>query len=93
MTASPSPRSSTPRIWVWSAAGEGLDLLHSGATSFGGDLPVNLSGGLQACGHPVGATGVRMVAEIFDQVTNEAGARQVKGAPSEAWHTRSAVRA
>jgi acetyl-CoA C-acetyltransferase len=67
--------------------GEGLDLLHSGATAFGGKLPVNLSGGLQACGHPVGATGVRMIAEIFDQVTGEAGARQVEGARRGLAHT------
>ncbi len=48
---------------------------------------MNLSGGLQACGHPVGATGVRMVAEIFDQVTGEAGARQVGGAQRGLAHT------
>jgi acetyl-CoA C-acetyltransferase len=69
------------------ASGEGLDLLRDGITSFGGDTPVNLSGGLQSCGHPVGATGTRMVAEIFDQVTNEAGVRQVEGAGKGLAHT------
>lgn len=69
------------------APGEGVKLLQSGATSFGGDIPVNLSGGLQSCGHPVGATGVRMVAEIVDQVTGEAGERQVDGARLGLAHT------
>ena len=67
--------------------GGGVALLRSGATSFGGDIPVNLSGGLQACGHPVGATGVRMIAEIFNQVTGEAGDRQVEGAKRGLAHT------
>ena len=55
--------------------GEGASLLRSGATTRGGDMPVNLSGGLQACGHPVGATGVRMIKEISDQVLGRAGER------------------
>ena len=67
--------------------GGGVELLRSGATSFSGDIPVNLSGGLQACGHPVGATGVRMIAEIFNQVTGEAGERQVDGAKRGLAHT------
>jgi acetyl-CoA C-acetyltransferase len=67
--------------------GEGVALLESGATAAGGDTPVNLSGGLQACGHPVGATGVRMIAEIADQVTGRAGARQVPGARTGLAHT------
>jgi acetyl-CoA C-acetyltransferase len=67
--------------------GEGVALLESGATSAGGDIPVNLSGGLQACAHPVGATGVRMIAEIVDQVTGRAGDRQVPGARTGLAHT------
>ena len=69
------------------ARGEGVALLESGATTAGGDTPVNLSGGLQACGHPVGATGVRMIAEIADQVTGRGGARQVPGARTGLAHT------
>ena len=60
--------------------GEGGALLESGATAFGGDIPVNVSGGLQSCGHPVGATGVRMIAEIGDHILGRAGERQVEGA-------------
>lgn len=43
-----------------------------------GKLPVNPSGGLQACGHPIGATGVRMVVEVHDQLLGRAGKRQIK---------------
>jgi acetyl-CoA C-acetyltransferase len=67
--------------------GEGAALLESGATAAGGVIPVNLSGGLQACGHPVGATGARMIGEIVDQVTGRAGARQVPGARTGLAHT------
>jgi acetyl-CoA C-acetyltransferase len=38
---------------------------------------VNTSGGLKSCGHPVGATGIKQVAEIVAQLRGEAGARQV----------------
>ncbi len=67
--------------------GGGGKLLLSGATAYGGDIPVNVSGGLQSCGHPVGATGVRMVAEITSQVTGTAGERQVDGARRGLAHT------
>ncbi len=62
-------------------------MLRSGATTAGGEMPVNLSGGLQACGHPVGATGVRMIKEISDQVLGRAGERQVAGVRRGAAHT------
>jgi acetyl-CoA C-acetyltransferase len=67
--------------------GEGWKLLADGATTIGGDIPVNLSGGLQSCGHPIGATGVRVVKEVADQVTGRAGARQVAGARRGLAHT------
>jgi len=43
-------------------------------------IVTNPSGGLKACGHPVGATGIKQVVEIVEQLRGEAGARQVKGA-------------
>jgi acetyl-CoA C-acetyltransferase len=43
------------------------------------DVVVNTSGGLKACGHPVGATGVKQVAEISRQLSGRAGKRQVDG--------------
>ncbi len=45
-----------------------------------GALPVNPSGGLKSFGHPVGATGVRMITEVTVQLRNQAGDRQVKDA-------------
>jgi acetyl-CoA acetyltransferase len=60
--------------------GEGGRLIDEGVTALGGRLPVNPSGGLLAKGHPVGATGVAQIAEIFWQLRGEAGKRQVTGA-------------
>ncbi|WP_435073445.1 thiolase domain-containing protein [Halorubrum sp. HHNYT27] len=44
--------------------GEGIGAAREGATTADGDLPVNLSGGLKAKGHPVGATGGSQIAEL-----------------------------
>jgi benzoylsuccinyl-CoA thiolase BbsB subunit len=62
------------------ARGEGAALLESGASSLGGRIPVNPSGGLLAKGHPVGATGVAQIVEIARQLRGCCGARQVEGA-------------
>lgn len=43
-------------------------------------LVVNPSGGLKGCGHPVGATGVKQIVELVEQLRGTAGARQVKNA-------------
>lgn len=51
-----------------------------GETAIGGKIPINTSGGLKACGHPVGATGVKQAIEIYWQLRGQAGKRQVKGA-------------
>lgn len=60
--------------------GEAIDLLKSGATSVGGAIPVNPSGGLLCKGHPVGATGIAQIVEIVWQLKGMAGARQVEDA-------------
>jgi acetyl-CoA acetyltransferase len=62
------------------ADGEGGRLAESGATSLGGKIPINPSGGLVSKGHPVGATGLSMIHELCLQLRGEAGARQVKNA-------------
>ncbi|HIQ13015.1 MAG TPA: thiolase domain-containing protein [Thermoprotei archaeon] len=49
-------------------AGRGIELIRDGETYIGGKIPVNLSGGLKAKGHPIGATGVGMVAELTNQL-------------------------
>ncbi len=60
--------------------GEGGRVIDEGITEMGGRLPVNTSGGLLAKGHPVGATGVAQIYEIWLQLRGEAGERQVAGA-------------
>jgi acetyl-CoA acyltransferase len=60
--------------------GEGGSFAEAGHTTLGGKIPVNVSGGLESQGHPVGATGARQVVELFWHLTDRAGDRQVKGA-------------
>ena len=60
--------------------GEGGKLVESGQTRLGGLIPINTSGGLKAKGHPVGATGTAQAYEVYLQLTNQAGKRQVKDA-------------
>ena len=60
--------------------GKGGEYVASGATTLGGERPVNLSGGLVSKGHPVGATGLSMIDELVTQLRGEAGARQSIGA-------------
>ncbi len=63
------------------APGTGYNKAEEGITTRDGDIPVNTSGGLKAKGHPVGASGVGQVVEIFKQLGGKAGDRQVKGDP------------
>jgi acetyl-CoA C-acetyltransferase len=70
--------------------GKGVDLVKSGATTLPAvrpekskapfQIPVNAGGGLIGDGHPVGATGVRQVFEAYQQLTEQAGARQIENA-------------
>jgi acetyl-CoA acetyltransferase len=60
--------------------GQGGELAESGATTLGGRLPVNPSGGLESRGHPIGATGLAQIHELVLQLRGEAGPRQVAGA-------------
>ncbi|MBX9652342.1 thiolase family protein [bacterium] len=61
--------------------GQGGELVLSGATSPGGGAAVvNVSGGLLAKGHPLGATGIAQIAELVWQLRGEAGPRQQPGA-------------
>ncbi len=57
--------------------GKGAELIREGETEIGGRIPVNPSGGLKACGHAVGATGVRQIVELTLQLRGDAGKRQV----------------
>lgn len=60
--------------------GEAGRMIDSGATSIGGKIPVNLSGGLLSKGHPLGATGIANIYEISTHLRGEAGKRQVPNA-------------
>ncbi len=62
------------------APGEGWKAVEAGDIEIGGKLPINPSGGLIGLGHPVGATGVRMLLDASRQVTGTAGDTQVEGA-------------
>jgi len=61
--------------------GEGTALVKSGATNIEGSIPVNTGGGLIAFGHPVGATGVKQVVEIYKQLKGKSGDYQIPAKP------------
>ncbi|AIQ31987.1 acetyl-CoA acetyltransferase [Paenibacillus sp. FSL P4-0081] len=60
--------------------GKEYEAIESGLITFEGDKPVNPSGGLIGGGHPVGASGVRMLLDLYKQVANKAGDYQVENA-------------
>ncbi len=60
--------------------GQSWQAVEDGTIAPGGRCPVNMSGGLIGCGHPVGATGARMVLDAARQVTGQAGDCQIEGA-------------
>lgn len=60
--------------------GKEYEAVESGVIAFNGCKPINPSGGLIGCGHPVGASGARMFVDLYKQVTGKAGRYQVAGA-------------
>ncbi len=60
------------------APGDGYKAVEDGVTNRDGPRPVNTSGGLKSKGHPVGASGVGQVVEVFAQMREQAGDRQVQ---------------
>jgi acetyl-CoA C-acetyltransferase len=60
--------------------GDGYKAVMRGDTDMGGKIPINMSGGIKAKGHPVGATGAAQVYEIVNQLRGKCGERQVEGA-------------
>ncbi|WP_123026545.1 thiolase family protein [Mycolicibacterium stellerae] len=60
--------------------GMGGPMALQGASSLGGRIPINPSGGLESKGHPLAATGLGQIFEIVTQLRGEAGGRQVPGA-------------
>lgn len=60
--------------------GKEYEAIENGTIDFYGKKPINPSGGLIGCGHPVGATGVRMMLDLYKQMTSTAGEYQIKNA-------------
>lgn len=60
--------------------GKEYEAVESGLIAFDGKKPINPSGGLIGCGHPVGASGARMFLDLYKQITGTAGEYQVAGA-------------
>jgi acetyl-CoA C-acetyltransferase len=71
--------------------GEGGRAAEQGRTAINGEIPINTDGGLKAKGHPIGATGVAMVHEVYKQLRAEAGERQVKDAETGLIHNVGAT--
>mmetsp|Transcript_46039 Transcript_46039/g.103568 ORF Transcript_46039/g.103568 Transcript_46039/m.103568 type:complete len:421 (-) Transcript_46039:168-1430(-) len=61
--------------------GRACDVVRSGATELKGKLPVNTGGGLISFGHPVGATGVKQIMEVFRQMKGQCGDYQLESKP------------
>ena len=62
----------------FSPLGKAREDVDSGFFTMKGGLPVNTDGGLKSFGHPIGASGIRMMYEIFKQLQGKAGPRQIK---------------
>jgi acetyl-CoA C-acetyltransferase len=62
----------------FSPKGRAKDDIEAGSFTLEGDLPINTDGGLKCFGHPIGASGIRMIYEIYKQLQEKAGPRQIK---------------
>jgi len=60
--------------------GKGALAIAQGKTAAKGSIPINLSGGLKAKGHPIGATGLSQIFEVVTQLRGDAGGRQAGNA-------------
>ncbi len=63
---------------LFSPRGKAKDDVEAGTFELNGELPVNMDGGLKCFGHPIGATGLRMMYELYKQIQGKAESRQVK---------------
>jgi acetyl-CoA C-acetyltransferase len=71
--------------------GTGAQGAREGETKRDGKIPINPSGGLKSKGHPIGATGIGQVVEVFEQFTGGAGGRTVKDAQIALTHNFGAT--
>lgn len=65
--------------------------IRDGATSRKGKIPINPSGGLKSKGHPIGATGIGQIVEVFEQLSGQAGERTIKDAEIALTHNFGAT--
>jgi acetyl-CoA C-acetyltransferase len=71
--------------------GTGANAVREGSTSRTGEIPINPSGGLKSKGHPIGATGIGQVVEVFEQLTGKADQRTVRDAELALTHNFGAT--
>jgi acetyl-CoA C-acetyltransferase len=71
--------------------GAGANAVREGATSRDGEIPINPSGGLKSKGHPIGATGIGQVVEVFEQLTGKAEKRTIRDAEVALTHNFGAT--
>ena len=64
----------------FSPRGRASDDVAAGTFTLEGELPVNTDGGLKCFGHPIGASGIRMIYEVYKQLQGKAGPRQLQKA-------------
>jgi len=62
----------------FSPRGKGPEDVLKGTFELNGELPINTDGGLNTFGHPIGASGLRMIYEVYKQLQGKAGPRQLK---------------
>ncbi|MBI4289721.1 MAG: acetyl-CoA acetyltransferase [Chloroflexi bacterium] len=75
----------------FSPRGKGKEDVDAGTFTLQGKLPVNTDGGLKCFGHPIGASGLRMIYEVYKQLQGKAGPRQVKNADIGLTHNLGGV--
>jgi acetyl-CoA acyltransferase len=68
----------------WAKPGQAAAVVREGRTAIEGDLPINTGGGLVGFGHPVGATGVKQIVELFRQMKGQSGDYQIGSRPDVA---------
>ena len=71
--------------------GAGANAVREGTTSRNGEIPINPSGGLKSKGHPIGATGIGQIVEVFEQLTGKAEQRTVRDAEIALTHNFGAT--
>ncbi len=75
----------------FSSKGRASQDVDEGTFTLEGELPINTDGGLKCFGHPVGASGIRMIYEVYKQLQGKAGPRQVNNATQALTHNFGGV--